>query len=308
MSKKIEAKILCVDDEMGVLDSLERLLQKDFTVLRASNAEEALKILDQHSDIAIVLSDYRMPGMSGIELLQQVRRQSPHTLRAILSGQIDVQNLINAINTAEIHRFILKPWENNYLKLQMYEALQTHIHLAEKDHLKHLSITDPVTGLTNHRFFQDRLRQELTEAQSHEYPLSIIMLDVDHFKAFNDEHGHPAGDRLLAQIADLMGNFVERNGFFVSRYGGEEFVMILPKVGSLEALDIAEKLRKKVENFSFLDPSGQKTHITVSSGVATAATAAPNSTQTAEQLINAADRALYQSKRQGRNKSSLASF
>ena len=125
-------KILCVDDEPSILQSLERLFKNRFSVLTCESASEALDILRAHPDCAVVLSDYRMPDLNGIELLRQVRIEHPLMSRAILSGQIDLAQVSDAINNQDIHKFFLKPWENEYLTLQMIEALHLHRTLSEK--------------------------------------------------------------------------------------------------------------------------------------------------------------------------------
>lgn len=295
-------KILCVDDEPGVLDSLVRLLKDPFEVLIATNAEEGLKIIEQHKDVAILLSDYRMPGKNGIEFLRSARPLVPHASRAILSGQMDIQSVSHAINKAEIHRFLLKPWENEYLKLQMLEMLQLHSSLVEKSELQLLAITDPVTRLTNHRYFQDRLRQEIETSQHSGLPMSLIMIDVDHFKTFNDRYGHPEGDRLLSEIAQQIEALVGPSGV-ASRYGGEEFGVLLPGVDIFEATRRADQIRQAVEKAPFTGPLGYRAYVTVSMGVATC----PIHSVDATALVQFADQALYQAKRQGRNQTVAAS-
>lgn len=294
-------KILCVDDEPGVLDSLKRLLKDHFEVLSAPHAESGLEIISQNSDITIILSDYRMPGKNGIEFLRSARPLLPQASRAILSGQMDIQAVSEAINKAEIHRFLLKPWENDYLKLQMLELLQLHSSLVERSELQVLAITDPITRLTNHRYFQDRLKQEIQTSKDSGLPLSLIMIDVDHFKSFNDRYGHPEGDRLLAEIAQQIEKHVGPSGV-ASRYGGEEFSVLLPGVDLFEATRRADQIRQAVEKAPFTGPLGYRAYVTVSMGVATCPHHAIESTL----LVQFADKALYQAKRQGRNQTVAA--
>lgn len=294
-------KILCVDDEPGVLQSLQRLFKDSFQVLVASDAEEGLQQADAHRDLAVLLSDYRMPGKTGIEFLRSARSLVPHAARAILSGQMDIKDVSEAINKAEIHRFLLKPWENDYLRLQMFELLQLHASLLEKNHLHLLSITDPVTRLTNHRYFQDRLREEIEKSKVSKIPLSLIMVDVDHFKSFNDRYGHPEGDRLLAEIAQQIDSQTGPSGI-ASRYGGEEFGVLLPGVDTFEALRRADQIRQAVEKNPFKGPLGYRAYVTVSLGVASYPLHADNATD----LVQFADKALYQAKRQGRNQTVAA--
>lgn len=296
-------KILCVDDEASVLDSLYRLLREDFEVHTADCATEALKKIEASpiDDFAVILSDFRMPDMTGVELLSHVRRHSPCSVRAILSGQIDIKALSEAINNTEIHRFIMKPWENEYLKIQMLESVQTHVSLTEKQHLHYLSITDPITRLTNHRYFQDKLRSEFQRAKDQNKPLSVVMIDVDHFKSFNDHYGHPEGDRLLSSIAAHIEQCSQGFGL-ASRYGGEEFALLYPNLDINQAETKAEELRKSLEKNPFSGPFGRRAYITVSAGVANY----PFHAEEPAQLVTLADQALYQAKRQGRNQTVVA--
>lgn len=291
MTLDSKPKILCVDDERGVLDSLSRLLKKDFIVMTATTAEQGLEIAKDQTDIAVVVSDYRMPGMNGVEFLKHMKQLCPTAARTILSGQIDINELSYAINSAEIHRFFLKPWENDYLKLQIHEAVQTHVNLSEKTHFKYLSLTDPVTGLMNHRFFQDELKRCIEECST----VSLVMLDVDHFKSFNDRYGHPEGDRLLAEIGQTLKNNVDAPAT-ASRYGGEEFALILPEMDPIKALAFAETIRTKIAENPLPGP-GRDAFVTASLGLAIY----PEDAESASELIQKADEAMYLSKGQGRN-------
>lgn len=293
------AKIMCVDDEPSILESLERLFKSHFEVLTCENATTALGTLQAHPDCAVVLSDYRMPDMNGVEFLREVRQIYPLTSRAILSGQIDLAKVSEAINRHDIHKFFLKPWENEYLTVQMMEALQLHRTLREKAHFEHLSVTDTVTQVTNHRYFQDQLRREIARGPA---SLALLIFDVDHFKAFNDRFGHPEGDRLLFSTAKHLETFAQGRGF-VSRYGGEEFTMVLPGLDLAAARDLAEQVRAHFERTPFTGLSSSPSYITISAGLALY----PEVSESAPDLIEAADRALYQAKRQGRNQIAVAS-
>jgi diguanylate cyclase (GGDEF)-like protein len=291
-------KILCIDDETSILAALTRILDKDFNVLTASTFDSARDLLDQHRDTAIVLSDHSMPGMSGLEFLGYVQSAVPDAVRALLSGHIDISEMVAAINSSRIHRFILKPWDNDYLRLQMVEALAAHGTLREKRELERLSITDPVTLLRNHRFFQDHLRIEVDRAIRHERPMSLVMIDIDHFKMFNDQFGHQAGDAILRAVAVRMNEQV-RTLDTVARYGGEEFTIIMPDTNQESAFLVAERLRLAFEKDPIAAGIARPTFVTISLGIASI----PTHSNNAVDLIRAADSALYQAKRQGRNQS-----
>jgi diguanylate cyclase (GGDEF)-like protein len=295
-------KLLCVDDEPFIIQALERLFKEHFEVLTTISPLEALEMIKKHPDCAAVVSDYRMPEMNGVELLKKVREIAPLCARTILSGQIDLHQLSDAINHADIHKFIMKPWENEYLTLQILETIQMHNTLREKAHYQQLAITDPVTQLTNHRFFQDQLRMELARAQSSGTNLTLVIFDVDHFKNFNDRFGHPEGDRLLYRVATQLNAYAQTKGF-ASRYGGEEFTLILPGMATASGLAVADDIRKAFERAPMSGPSSSPAYITLSAGLASY----PEHAHDAPMLIESADRALYQAKRQGRNQVAVAS-
>ena len=163
--------------------------------------------------------------------------------------------------------------------------------------LEQLAAIDELTGLYNNRMYYSMLIGEITRAQRHGRPISVLMLDIDHFKRINDDYGHPAGDRVLERLGLLLKECT-RSGNSVCRYGGEEFTIILPELGVEVASETAERLREIVEQTDFDIGEDRKIKITVSIGVA----AFPESASTAEELTKAADIALYTAKEEGRNR------
>jgi two-component system cell cycle response regulator len=158
--------------------------------------------------------------------------------------------------------------------------------------LQSLAVTDGLTGLHNHRAFQDYLEEQFQVAMRNKQPLALILIDVDHFKQYNDTYGHQAGDEVLRQVAQILSAHV-REGDFVARYGGEEFVIVLPRADSESAVAVAERLREAVQSAEWrLRP------VTGSFGVA----CARPDMETRQELIEAADQALYQAKKNGRNR------
>jgi diguanylate cyclase (GGDEF)-like protein len=212
---------------------------------------------------------------------------------------IEVSELSLAINQGLIHRFFLKPWDNEVLKLQILECLQQRKILVENDHLATLALTDPVTGLGNHRLFHEQLRVEIERARRHQRPLSVLMMDLDHFKTWNDQFGHPAGDLLLKSVAQHLIQGL-RSIDWIARYGGDEFAMILPDTIAQHAYDIAERLRKSFVN-SQAPHQGPAT-VSLSFGIASF----PENANSSAELTQAADQALYRAKKTGRNQSIVA--
>jgi diguanylate cyclase (GGDEF)-like protein len=169
--------------------------------------------------------------------------------------------------------------------------------LDRASQLEKLSATDPLTGLYNRRFLEQRIEEELSRSSRQGLDLAIMMIDLDHFKNYNDLCGHLAGDKVLQRVAQLL-KASAREMDILTRYGGEEFCVILPSTSQKEALLVAERMRKTIENERFPKEDGLPLgHLTISIGIATF----PHAGKLAKGLINSADKALYRAKQQGRN-------
>jgi len=170
---------------------------------------------------------------------------------------------------------------------------------VEKE-LQRLSFLDGLTGIANRRYFDEYLEKELKQAVRNGIPLSLIMCDIDYFKAYNDNYGHQAGDKCLINVASALQNALKRPTDIAARYGGEEFAIILPNTGKDGSAKVAEKLRSSIEGLG-IDHSGSLVgkYVTISLGVATIY---PELNSSSMALINASDRALYQAKNDGRNR------
>lgn len=170
----------------------------------------------------------------------------------------------------------------------------------EKTHqtLRETSIRDSLTGLYNRREFDRRLRDELKRCSRYHHPLSLLMLDLDHFKAINDGYGHPVGDKVLREVTKIIKNEVRDSEEMVARYGGEEFAVIMPETDKLGAAVLAQRIRAAVAAYTFSADETHPLNVTVSIGLA----GFPNDADSTEKLIVAADRALYAAKRAGRNR------
>ncbi len=183
--------------------------------------------------------------------------------------------------------------------LEMLRAIAPQIAVAidrttlkdKAGEFEQLSVTDPLTGLLNRRYLEERLAEEITRSKRHRFSMSLMMLDVDNFKSYNDSFGHPAGDSALRIVADILKETL-RGADVAARYGGEEFAILLPQTSSEEAAQIGERIRKRVERTEF-----EKRPVTVSIGIA----GCSNEIDTPRDLISAADVALYAAKNHGRN-------
>ncbi len=185
--------------------------------------------------------------------------------------------------------------EDMLLNLAFHSALAIEKVQLHEEVLK-IAATDGLTGLYNHRTFQEKLKEELERARRFKHKVALVMIDIDHFKKFNDTYGHPKGDEMLQRVACVIKDNI-RTIDFAARYGGEEFAIILPEVSEEGAMVVAERIRQKVQQHVF-EINGEKVSITISAGIAIY----PDDATTREELIDKADKALYLSKRTGRNR------
>jgi len=304
------AKILVVDDIPVNIQLLQTHLNgAGYETVVARNGEEALKQVANASP-DLVLLDVMMPKLDGFETCRILKSdQKTRYIPVIMVTALnEIEDKIKGIG-AGADDFITKPFNKlellarvkSLLRIKtLHDALQEKVRLLEqaKERLRELAVTDGLTGLNNYRCFKDYLLQELRRAERHQTEVSLIMVDIDYFKNYNDTHGHLAGDQVLRDIARLMHDNI-RNIDFAARYGGEEFAIVLSGTPHDSARVVAEKLRLLVEKQPYpkqeMQPNG---NLTVSMGVATF----PQDGKTAEKLIECADKRLYRAKSEGRNR------
>jgi diguanylate cyclase (GGDEF)-like protein len=249
----------------------------------------------------VVITDLRMPELDGFGLLEAVKRKSTGPEVILLTGT-HAQDMSSAIRALRMgaHDFLTKPPSGPDEVIVAVDRAVEKKRMREQNvrlvkELEALSKTDPLTGAKNRGAFDDALRQEAHRARRYQFPLSLVMLDLDHFKPINDSHGHRVGDGVLQQFVTRVGT-VFRETDAIYRYGGEEFSVLLPHTPYDGALDAARRLVQVTAATPFA--VGTLTlAVTVSAGVATAALGDIEGVD----LLTRADRALYQAKEQGRN-------
>ena len=263
--------LICDDalsDERVDREACERVGLRSMVVVPLRHEGDAVGVLKVLSRTACVFREHHV---ATLELMAST-----------LSATINDAHAAEALKTANER---LRD-ANEELDFQKTDLQAANIRLEA------LATTDGLTGLKNHRTFQERLAEEYQRSKRHKSNLSLILLDVDHFKTFNDSFGHPAGDVVLKQVAALLQE-AGRTTDCVARYGGEEFALLLPETGAEGACIIAERIRKRIETALWV-----QRNITVSVGISTLTPA----TENAAQLLKLSDSALYQSKTMGRNR------
>lgn len=309
-TKKPALKILVVDDDRLSLRIMEKnLANKGYAVVTAENGVTAFERLEGDKDISLVITDWNMPLMDGVELCRKARvlKRSRYLPLILLTARGEKQDLIEGLN-AGADAFISKPMD--------FSELQAHLKVSERiidleakladqfqklkeahDRIEEIAHKDELTNLANRRFIMELLDIEISRCKRYGNPLSAFILDIDHFKRVNDEHGHLSGDKVLRQIGSILSTTV-RDTDRVGRYGGEEFLGFLPETDIQGAVIQAERLRYQVAECPFIVEEGKILQLTVSIGVAQY----DISNDTIETFLSRADEALYQAKQSGRNK------
>ena len=332
-------RVLVVDDEPGNLQAIEAILADDFDVVVALGAEEALTWLhqdDQRDELAVVISDYRMPGADGVSFFAKLAQLAPRAKRILLTGYVDIDAVIDSINRAQIWRFVVKPYDRDDLRLtvmraveswEMQEQIARHVRNLEREvaertyqleqrnqelekaleEVHRASRTDSLTGLRNRRYLEDTIEADLALVErkrgDDESDLLFFMIDLDHFKPINDAHGHGAGDKVLIEVARRLQDCARATDV-VMRWGGEEFLLLARFIDASEAPHIAQRICDGIAGSPFEVGSGQEgsVRLTASVGFASVVQSFDQGIQGWGNVINSADQAMYRAKRDGGNR------
>ena len=290
--------ILIVDDDRDIRDSMHEYIEiSGFGASVASCAEEALHVLSTNA-VEVVITDIMLPGMDGLTLTDHLKRN--HEVDVIVMTSYSTEYSYEEAINKGASDFIFKPVRLEELVLRLKRVLkerelnQERFHMLEK--LKELSITDGLTKLYNSRHFYDQLKGEIERFNRYGHQLSLLLLDIDHFKDFNDTYGHLEGDKVLVRIAKIIRSCLRKMDT-AYRYGGEEFTIILPGTHGEEARTVAERLRAAVAAEDFGPDPSSKLKITISIGVTQY-----RKSEEIPSFVRRADKAMYQSKQAGRNR------
>jgi len=289
-------KLLVVDDQPINIQVLYQTFSADYDVCMATNGKQALKVCaEQNPDL--ILLDIEMPDMSGFEVCQLLKAD-PATQNVpiiFVTGHVDEASETQGLDIGAVD-FISKPINPNIVRARV----KTHITLkAQADLLRDWVYIDGLTNVNNRRYFDERLSSEWSRATRNNTELSLLLLDVDFFKRYNDLYGHQAGDECLRKVAFAIKNTIKRPGDIVARYGGEEFVCLLTDTNLEGALYLADAIRQAVIALDITHTGSTIIpQVTVSIGVC----AKPQTYQgSPEMLLRKADLQLYKAKANGRN-------
>ncbi|CAN5367646.1 diguanylate cyclase [soil metagenome] len=294
---KERAVILIVDDEISNIEIMNAALEDDYEICFATSGEQALEVARSVLP-DLVLLDVLMPGIDGYEVCRTLKgdRLLADVPVIFTTGLDDQDAEAKGLSLGAID-YVTKPIQPMVLRARV----RNHIELKRlRDQLAQMAVTDALTGLSNRRRLEQTLEVETAKLARTGDWLSVLMVDIDFFKLFNDTYGHPAGDRCITMVASALSRAVRRASDLTARYGGEEFACVLPGTDSDAALTIAREIHAQVISLGIPHTgSAISSHVTVSIGIATAR-CLPG--MGAELWITHADRQLYLSKSGGRNR------
>jgi diguanylate cyclase (GGDEF)-like protein len=290
--------VLIVDDQPANIHALGKLIKDDYQVLAATSGSKALEIANSQEQPDLILLDIMMPQMDGYEVCRRLKASEyTHSIPVIFVTARDTTEDEEKGFSLGAVDYISKPFRPTIARAR----IKNHMNLKIKtDMLEKLSMLDGLTDVPNRRFFEESLAREWARAERNGLPLSLVMLDIDDFKLYNDNYGHGAGDECLQRVARILKNSLVRPMDLLARYGGEEFVALLPETDAPGAMHVAREMNSAVQKSGIRhEYSRVSSVVTVSVGVATHSESAPP--KSPDQLQKAADLALYRAKDMGRN-------
>lgn len=294
----MDPNILIVDDDTAIREAMREFVEMSgYQTFTAASAEDAIEILKENN-VEVVITDILLPGMNGLELTDRIRKFHDADI-IVMTGYSGDYSYEEAISKGASD-FVFKPVKFEELLLRLKRVLRERRLTDERtvmlDRLKKLSITDGLTKLYNSRHFYNQLKGEIDRSNRYGHPLSLLLLDIDKFKGYNDTYGHLEGDKVLVRLGQTVKRCLRKMDS-AYRYGGEEFTVILPETVGKEAETVAHRIRSAVQSDAFEVGDGNTLTITISVGVTEYAPP-----EDIANFIQRADQAMYISKDNGRNR------
>lgn len=292
--KNSKHKVMVVDDSVVFRKQMKDMLENlFFKVVTVAHGEEAINLLEStNDDISLVLTDYNMPVMNGLELTSEIRKNYKKSDLSViaLSGKSDDEEIALFLKSGA-NDFIKKPFSKEEFSCRINNSIEALENIQE---ITNQAIRDFLTGLYNRRYFFKEVSKYFNDAIENGESFSIAMVDIDHFKKINDTYGHDTGDKVIVKLADLLRSETSKDDI-VARFGGEEFCILLKDISSEKAIDSMERIREKVENSVMFSDKDEEIRYTISIGLAT------TYENTLDDTVNEADMHLYSAKEGGRN-------
>ena len=288
-------KVLIVDDSTVQATRLKSILEDEYDITIAQTAEDGLRVV-KTGDYSLILLDVVMPGMDGFMLLKKLQEEviTQSVPVILITSLSDMRNEYKGLMLGAVD-YIPKPFHPLIVKARV----STHIKLYKyRKQVERQSRIDQLTGIANRRQHDQYSAVKWKEAIRLQVPFSVCMMDIDHFKAYNDTFGHPAGDRALANVAKVISSHLQRSTDFAARYGGEEFVAILFGTGADKAFEHLKKIRQAVEDLHIPHDPATAPWVTISIG---GVTIIPRMEHSYASYLKIADTMLYDAKKLGRN-------
>nr|WP_139064047.1 PleD family two-component system response regulator [Thiorhodospira sibirica] len=291
--------VLVVDDQPTNVQALAKLLKDEYRVQVATSGSKALDIANQEQPPDLILLDIEMPEMDGYEVCRALKSDSRTNRIPVI--------FVTARDAVEDEELGFRLGAVDYVSKPFHPAIvrarvRNHMRLKIKtDLLEKLAMLDGLTGIPNRRYLNERMNHEWQRAIRESRPLSLVMMDIDYFKPYNDQYGHGAGDDCLGKVAKALQGAITRPADLVARYGGEEFSALLPETDTTGALHVATRFQEAIAALQLPHAySSVSSFITLSIGVVTLIPTVD--TGAAQKLFDLADEALYESKNHGRNR------
>ncbi|MDL1963117.1 MAG: diguanylate cyclase [Deltaproteobacteria bacterium] len=298
--------ILVAEDNPVSRKLLEKTLVKaGHKVVSVENGRKALEVFKEVF-FPIVLTDWMMPEMDGLELCRAIRKDTSkgYVFIVLLTAKDSKDDIVSGLE-AGADDYLTKPLNN----AELIARIKTGIRILELERAlkkaneknRILSITDPLTKIYNRGYLNQHLSEEIKRARRYKRPLSLILCDIDHFKKVNDTYGHQIGDQVLKEFVQCIKESIRYDVDWVVRYGGEEFIVVLPETDLRSACFVAERLRNVIA-MKTIEVKDKVIHITASFGVNSIDSTTPDDKISSNAIINEADRCLYLAKQEGRNR------
>ncbi|MBK1705481.1 diguanylate cyclase domain-containing protein [Halochromatium glycolicum] len=291
--------LLIVDDQPANIHALAKLLKDDYRIITATNAAKALELARREPGPDLILLDILMPDQDGYAICRELKAdEAIHAIPVIFVTALDqAQDEAKGLQLGAAD-YISKPFNPTIVRARVHNQVSLKL---KTDLLEQIALQDGLTEIPNRRYFDRKLAQEWNRQSRHQQPLSLLMIDIDHFKPYNDHYGHGAGDDCLRRVAQALQQVPKRAADLVARYGGEEFVALLPETDSIGARQVAGRMQEAIHALALphaYSPVADRITISIGASVSLAGQPATSS----EALKQAADQALYQAKEQGRNR------